>query len=276
MTRAEIRVMQALLAEYPTVGFGTVANLARRAGVSDPTVVRLVGKLGFAGFPAFQRALLEEVEERLRSPLMMIEAQPAAPGDPAGAYLRSLEPVLAESRGRDLPLAYERATAMLLDRKARIWLIGGRFSRYLAGIFHTHLVQLRPGVRHLDGTKAETLDVLVDLGRQDVVVVFDYRRYQADVVGFARQAVERGARILLFTDLYRSPIAAAAQVLFTAPVAAGSAFDTMVPALAQIEALLVCLLQARDAATHRRLKAIETVRRSNRVTMDEPEDDAKG
>ena len=44
-TPAEMRVVQVLLEEYPIAGLGTVASLAKRAGVSDPTVVRLVLKL---------------------------------------------------------------------------------------------------------------------------------------------------------------------------------------------------------------------------------------
>ncbi|WP_159992789.1 MurR/RpiR family transcriptional regulator [Roseomonas sp. 18066] len=268
LTPAEARVAEALLADHPTAGLGTVAALARRAGVSDPTVVRLVAKLGFDGFAEFQRALLDEVEERLRSPLMMLDSRaPAAEGS-AEAYLASLEVALTETRQRELAPSYDRAAALLADRRLRISLLGGRFSRFLAGILQEHLVQLRPGTRHLQGTAAELVDALVDLGRQDVLVVFDYRRYQADVVDFARQAQARGARLLLFTDPWRSPLAEIATLVFTAPVAAGSAYDTMVPALAQVEALLACLLQARSPETERRLRALEELRAGNRVTLD--------
>ncbi len=267
LTPAEARTAQALMADYPIAGLGTVASLARRAGVSDPTVVRLVAKLGFAGYPAFQQALLEEVEARLRSPLMMMEARAPAPGGTADAYLRSLDPALAALRQRGPEALYARAARLLADRRLRVTLLGGRFSRYLAGILHTHLIQLRPGIRHLDGTAAELVDALVDMTKQDVLVVFDYRRYQADIVDFATQAAARGARLMLFTDPYGSPIADQAAIVFAAEVEAGSPYDTMVPALAQIEALLACLVEARGEEERRRLEAIEALRARRGVTL---------
>src|SRR3546814_5594240 len=75
LTPSEQKIARVLLADYPVSGLGTQSSLARRAGVSDPTVVRFVAKLGFDGFTEFQASLLDEVEDRLRSPLMMIEAK---------------------------------------------------------------------------------------------------------------------------------------------------------------------------------------------------------
>ena len=69
----------------------------------------------FEGFPAFQRALLEEVEQRLRSPLLMMEARGGEAGTP-DAYLASLEAALAETRRRDLARNYRQAAGMILDR----------------------------------------------------------------------------------------------------------------------------------------------------------------
>src|SRR3546814_10154729 len=90
LTPSEQKIARVLLADYPVSGLGTQSSLARRAGVSDPTVVRFVAKLGFDGFTEFQASLIDEVEDLLRSPLMMIEAkrQPAARGF-AQAYLAS-------------------------------------------------------------------------------------------------------------------------------------------------------------------------------------------
>ncbi len=45
------------------------ANLAQTANVSTPTVARLVQKLGFDGYPDFQRALRKELDETISSPL---------------------------------------------------------------------------------------------------------------------------------------------------------------------------------------------------------------
>ena len=52
LTPTERKPAMALLANYPVPGLETVAQFARRAGVSGPTILRLVAKLGFASYPA--------------------------------------------------------------------------------------------------------------------------------------------------------------------------------------------------------------------------------
>lgn len=45
LTPSERKVVRALLDQYPRNGLGPMARLAEHAGVSDPTIVRLVKKL---------------------------------------------------------------------------------------------------------------------------------------------------------------------------------------------------------------------------------------
>ena len=69
LSPAERKLARVLLATYPTAGLESVAKFAERAAVSPPTVTRFVAKLGFRGYPEFQRVLRDEVQARLSSPL---------------------------------------------------------------------------------------------------------------------------------------------------------------------------------------------------------------
>ena len=80
LTPAERKVARALLAEYPVRGLQPIAKLAAAAGVSAPTVVRLVSKLSFDSYAGFQRSLNSEVSARLSSPLEMHPGRAAATG----------------------------------------------------------------------------------------------------------------------------------------------------------------------------------------------------
>src|SRR4029077_9615640 len=64
MTPSERRVARALLATYPSAGLESLPQLAESAGVTGPTVLRFVRKVGFEGYPDFQRSLREEVQAR--------------------------------------------------------------------------------------------------------------------------------------------------------------------------------------------------------------------
>src|SRR5512143_2707157 len=69
LTASERKVARVFLAAYPIAGLETMAQLAKRAGVSGPTALRFVIKLGFDGYPEFQQALRREVQEKLTSSL---------------------------------------------------------------------------------------------------------------------------------------------------------------------------------------------------------------
>src|SRR5215475_10493147 len=76
LTPTERKPALALLANYPVPGLETVAQFAKRAGVSGPTILRLVAKLGFSSYPLFQQALRDELELRLQPPLAKIGTRP--------------------------------------------------------------------------------------------------------------------------------------------------------------------------------------------------------
>src|SRR5258708_39485373 len=90
LTQGERKVARALMAEYPVGGLEPVARLAAAAGVSPPTVVRLVAKLEFDGYAEFQQSLKSEGSARLSSPLEMHAERPAE--DPRGPPPRTQPP----------------------------------------------------------------------------------------------------------------------------------------------------------------------------------------
>jgi DNA-binding MurR/RpiR family transcriptional regulator len=272
LTPSEAKIVQVILADYPLSGLGTATNLARKAGVSDPTVARLVVKLGFDGYPDFQTRLLAEVEASLQSPLLMMEAKRGAahPESAAQRYLASVTRTLDETRTAVPSQTYERAVRLLWDTRGQVVLVGGRFSRSIAAMLAGYLHQFRPGVVDLGVLSSETFDRLVDLGRRDLLVVFDYRRYQSDVIDFARQAADHGMRILLFTDVWKSPIHEVAEVTLTAPIEADSPYDTLAPAVAQMEAVIAHALSGTHEGDVRRIEAMEAIRTANAVTLDGP------
>ena len=79
---AEARVVATLLDDYPMVGLQAVARFAAAAGVSAPTVLRVLAKLGFSGYPEFREALRREADDDLVVAAAMCAWQAAreAPG----------------------------------------------------------------------------------------------------------------------------------------------------------------------------------------------------
>ena len=155
LPNAERRVARALLAGYPTAGLETVAKLAERAETSPPTVVRLIGRLGFGGFGEFQQALRSEIDEREAFPLTMVAAAQGSPELQSGTsgLLHSGAAVTCDAIRATLGALpndeFDRAVALLADHGRRITVMGGRFSRLLGHLLALHLMQLRDDVRVL-------------------------------------------------------------------------------------------------------------------------------
>ncbi|WP_405217782.1 MurR/RpiR family transcriptional regulator [Agrococcus sp. Ld7] len=269
LSAGERKVGRTLLANYPIAGLETVAELARRAGVSPPTVVRFVTRLGFTGYPDFQRRLMREVHERLGSPLEQYgraELQPSA--DDLARAARIFSTGIASTLD-DLPQSeFDRAVVLLSESRQRIALLGGRFSRMLAEYLGAHLALLRRDVVVIDDSELARLAAISDVRPGDVLVVFDYRRYDSQVINVAQQASERGAEIVLFTDRWLSPAADVAATVLPAEVHAPSPFDSLVPALALVEAVIAGVTDALGEAGRRRLEAIESMR--GRTMPDQP------
>jgi DNA-binding MurR/RpiR family transcriptional regulator len=262
LTASERRAARALLANYPMLGLETVAEFSVRSGVSSPTTLRFVGRIGFANYAEFQRRLREEVEAQLKSPLAKAAPIEAAPDRSLAAFAAAVNENIAETF-RHMPAAeFDAAVTLIADRKRPLHLLGGRFTDSIARYMAAHLRILRPDVNHISGQPDNWRDLLVDFGRKDVLVVFDVRRYQEGLVTFAKAAAKRQATIVLLTDQWLSPIARIALHVLPARIQAPSAWDSNAALLAVAEALIAAVTTRTWPQSEQRIKALEELRRA--------------
>ena len=263
LTARERKAAHTLLANYPTAGLAPVAEFAERAQVSAPTVLRFVAKLGFQGYPDFQRQLRGELEAQFASPLAK-PARLSSALDPERAAIDPfVEAAIANVAGtfRHLPASeFTAIVDLICDRRRSVHLIGGRFTDALARYCAAHLGLVRPNVRHVPSGVGVWRDRLIDMNRRDVLIVFDIRRYQEDVVSFARAAGERGVVIVLITDQWLSPLSRRASHVVACRVAAPSRWDSNVALLAMIEALIAAATERLGAFARTRIEELERLR----------------
>ncbi len=262
MTRNERRAAQRLLADYPVAGLSTVAGLGAAAGVSAPTVLRMIAKLGFASYGAFQKALRAELAQRLATPLMKGSAPRTGDGgkDELSRFADAAVDNIRETAANVAREEFAAVVALLADANRPVHVLGGRFTDPLADYLVAHLRVLRPKVRRIEGGTMNRLDQLLDMGRRDTVLLFDIRRYADDLAAFAGKATKRGASVVLFTDQWLSPISRVARHVLPAHVAAPSVWDSSAGLLLLIEALLSAVAAALGPAGRRRLAAVEAMR----------------
>jgi len=259
LSPAERRLARVLLASYPIAGLESVARFAERAGVSPPTVTRFITKLGFRGYPEFQEKLRDEVQARLSSPLARYRDEPkrdSAINDALEISTHNLRATLELLSDRDL----KEAVHLLADVRRRVMILGGRVSaplaRYLAGQLHL----LRPGIGLVDSERSAPAQQLIDMRKTDVLVVFDYRRYQPDTIDSARVAAARGCDVILFTDPWLSPASAFARQVLVTSVETVGPFDSLVGAMAVVEAVIAAVLRQLGPRAEARMQSLERLR----------------
>ena len=264
LSKAERRVGRALLADYPSAGLASAARLAERAEVSPPTVLRFAQSLGYDGFTDLQVALRAELSARSNGPITRL---PDAP--PAGGLLdRLLQQARAQNERATETLAalpssaLEAAVALLSDTGRTAYLHGGRFSHLLAVHLAVHLEQLRPGVRVLTDPDGADMGAMLELSRNDVVVLFDYHRYQRSVAELALRVHRAGATVLLITDDLACPVAPEAEVVLAASSTVGTAYQSMAAGFLLTELLVPLVMDALGEPARTRMALWEEQRRA--------------
>ncbi|OCP17564.1 MULTISPECIES: MurR/RpiR family transcriptional regulator [unclassified Ensifer] len=267
LTRAERQLAETLLDNYPVSGLGSITTVAENAGVSTPTVARMVQKLGFKGFPDFQSRLHQELEATISNPISKHDRWAAsAPGTHtlnrfADAAMNNMRETLAQIE----PQEFDEAVALVADRRRNVYLLGGRITRAVADYLFTHLQVIRPGVTEIASNASAWPHYVLDMRHGDVLILFDIRRYEQEMETLAKSARERGVEIVLFTDRWSSPVAKSAAKVFRSQIEVPSAWDSSVVILFLVEALIEAVQSTNWDATRDRMKTLEGLFDSTRI-----------
>jgi DNA-binding MurR/RpiR family transcriptional regulator len=267
LTPAERLLSDVLLRDYPMSGLQSITKLADAANVSTPTVIRLARKLGFDGFPEMQEALREEASAQIKRPILKREGWPQERKD-SPAFRSFAEAVfdnLNQTIERLDPATFDAVVKVLADTRRSLFLLGGRITRSNADYFFNHLQIVRPGVTLLSQSPNVWPQYLIDMGPRSVLVIFDIRRYEADLARLAGLAKERGVVIVLFTDQWGSPISKTADHVINAMVEVPSSWDSTLGINLIVEALIAAIQTKRLEKARDRIEALEDMFRSTRI-----------
>lgn len=259
LTRAERRLAESLLDNYPVSGLGSITTVAENAGVSTPTVARMVQKLGYKGYAEFQAHLHQELEATLSNPIAKHDRWAAnAPGTHVlNRFAEAIMGNLREALSDLDPQAFDAAAALLADRRRSLYFAGGRITRVLAEYVFNHMQVIRPHTEMISANSSGWPQYVLNMNEGDVLVIFDIRRYEVEMATLADLARARGVEIVLFTDQWVSPIARQARHTFRSRIEAPSAWDSAVVTLFIVEALIEAVQNATWDETRERIKTLE-------------------
>lgn len=262
LSPAERQVARALLADYPSAGLGTVAELARSASVSAPTVVRFAQSLGFDGFPHLQLQLRSELTRDGASPLSRArwESEPGSNAELLVQRARQLSNTVLESLSAIPAADLDTCIELLADSGRWLYLTGGRFTGSLAEYLARHLEQIRPRVCLMRDPWGADYARVLDIGKRDVFLVCDVKRYEQKTIELAAELERRGCTIVLITDNDKSPASQYSRLVLRTDVSSPSPFDSLATAFFFAELVVVSVMERLGGTAETRMVRWEGTR----------------
>ncbi len=259
LTRAERQLANAMLENYPVSGLGSITVVAESSNVSTPTVARMAKKLDFGGFPELQAALRSELEATISNPISKHDRW--AENAPDTHILNLFADAITENLHQTLrqinPEIFNSVVELLSDQNRAVHVVGGRITRSLADYFYTHMQVIRDGMTLVASNSNTWPHYVLNMKADDILVVFDIRRYERDILRLAELAKSRGVTLVLFTDQWGSPAAKYATHSFHCRIEAPSAWDSSVVTLFIVEAMIAAVQTETWDETKDRMKLLE-------------------
>ncbi|WP_236242137.1 MurR/RpiR family transcriptional regulator [Streptomyces sp. CC228A] len=261
------RIAQYLVDHLTEAAFLSITDLAERVGVSQPSVTRFAGALGYSGFPALREALqpialsavagAQDTREVRRNELQ-------AAIDTEIENLENLRRGLGDP-GRVLEVGRE------LARSVPLTVLGLRISVSLAEYFAYAARRIHPDVRLVTRGGSVAYDTLLQAGEAGGgwVLAFAMPRHANETLSALRAARRAGLRVALITDLTMGPLVEAADVALTAPTGSRLVFDSYAAPGVLCAAVLQAMADAEPERTQARLERYEQVAMQHEFFLDD-------
>ena len=245
---------------YDKAAFLTAAKLGEIVGVSESTVVRFAFSLGYKGYPGFQKALEELVQNKLN------DAQKLQITHERIQQSRLLEKIL-QSDAANIKhtletidqTAFDLAVDTILGAR-NIYVAGIRSCAPLADFLAFYLNLMFDGVHLLHtNSSSELFEQMVRIGKEDAIVGISFPRYSMRILKAMEFANNRNARVITLTDSIHSPMNLYSSCNLIAKSDMASIVDSLVAPLSVINSLIVALCMKKQTEVAKTLDTLEKI-----------------
>ncbi|HED24443.1 MAG TPA: MurR/RpiR family transcriptional regulator [Firmicutes bacterium] len=208
-----------LINNYKTAAFQTIAQIAREAGVSEATVVRLAAALDYAGFPE----MLEDLQAVVQYELEAVETIRHTYKADQLKKLNILETVVNNDL-RNINRLFDSISMEEIKTVVdticscdKVYVIGSYSSGYLAQYFGYNLGKVKKNVITLSRDSTDAFNFFLSCNRKTAVFIFSFPRYPRKMQLLGEAFKKKGATIVGVTDSILSPLKAVSHHLLVIP-----------------------------------------------------------
>jgi DNA-binding MurR/RpiR family transcriptional regulator len=268
LTAAQKQAVQYIMDHYEESIFLTASKLAKKAGVSEATVVRLAQVLGFDGYPKLQQMLRKSFQDRLTTVTRLESTIQHVRNDAdilTNIIQKDIQNLSETLRNISLE-AFRQAVADMQNAK-RIYVVGLRGAHAPALLLALYLRFLEKQASPVIPGYGDVWNTLHGIDSDDLVIGISLPRYTKLTIDILEYAKEKGVKVGAITDSLISPLARNADWVLAVHSKLDSFIESLTASISLVNALLTALSVHNPEETMRALKEREILWQKKDIYM---------
>jgi len=237
------------------VATNSMRSLAKRCGVTPPTMIRLATAVGYENYESFRQVFQNAVNDQnfeMRAGWLQrtsaVDGIDAIVNDIATAGLGNVTQFYQDM---DLDAVCKAADIIIGGSNVHVVAAGGL--HWIASYLHYVARMALPQLRLPQTSGNGLVESMISVANDDVLLFMAYHPYSRHSIEAAEFALSRGARLIYLTDSKAAPLASRAEVLLLQKTDSPQFFPSMVAVMSALE-ILVAVIVARSGQ-----KAIDSI-----------------
>lgn len=240
-SKGQKQIAQFIIEHYDKAAFMTAAKIGETVDVSESTVVRFAGSIGFSGFPELQKSLQVLIKNKLTT-VQRISLDEDIDEDNDQLHKRIIRNEINSMRylldNIDTE-ALDKATDLIL-KADKIYILGLRTSSTLANYLGFYLDVILDNVKVLNNSGVNSLyEEIIRVKETDVLIVISFPRYSNNTIEATKFVKKHNAKIIAITDTEASPFHSLADVSLLAKSNIVSFIDSLVVPMCMLNSLII-------------------------------------
>ena len=258
-TPSDNLIAEYLLKNYPESFMQNASEIAKKLNINVSTVTRFFPKIGYRNIKEALVDFRNDLQFLINSPLDRLSSQQTDSQDQKDGILVSV----MDSDFSNIQSTFnmideemtEKFVQAIVDESRKIFIMGARKEFSLAYYFFHQTFGFRDNTVLLEPNRL--ISQISEIGSNDMLIIFDFRRYSRNNEMAGRYAKENGAMVTAFSDSIIAPSMKFADMAFLVKTEGMSVYDSYTAAVALINFLFVRIIKTSGHAFKTKYERLE-------------------
>ncbi|NIF32387.1 MurR/RpiR family transcriptional regulator [Enterobacter sp. Cy-643] len=233
LTESERRLDNYLQEHFNEIPYHGIVDVSGNAAVSKATIGRFLNKMGFTGYAAFRRVVEATLsEQKMISPYTLATRPQTRPRrateEIVAEFNHNVSHLFEHFKGNVDLKSLDQFIDIILDNERKLFVVGPSSSHAMATHFVTLVQYFRDRVTLLNLNAGEVPKALMNLGENDVLIVFSYYRFNNMALRIAELFRDKKATVVLITNSGSNPYGKFCNLQFVLPSDTHSVFKSRI------------------------------------------------